>query len=166
MNKNSYVNFARVFRGVPSAVALIKGSAVYPEINGIVKFYQTRYGVVVSAEITGLPRIVRYNESPIFAFHIHGGASCTGNATDPFANAQTHYNPTGAPHPYHAGDLPPLFGADGIAFSVALTDRFTVDEMVGKTVVIHDSPDDFTTQPAGNSGNKIACGEITHVRRM
>lgn len=165
MNKNSYVNFARVLRGVPEAVALVKGSNRYPEINGIVKFYQTTLGVVVSAEVTGLPQHVGYYESPIFAFHIHGGASCTGNATDAFANAQTHYNPTGAPHPYHSGDLPPLFGADGIAFSVALTDKFTVDEIVGKTIIIHDSPDDFTTQPAGNSGNKIACGEITYVRR-
>ena len=34
--------------------------------------------------------------------------SCTGNAEDEFANAKMHYNPTGCPHPYHLGDLPPL----------------------------------------------------------
>ncbi|MBO5702703.1 MAG: superoxide dismutase family protein [Clostridia bacterium] len=33
------------------------------------------------------------------------------------------------------------------------------------TVIIHDTPDGFTTQPSGNAGNKIACGEIVGVRR-
>ncbi len=165
MNRSRYINFTRVLRGVPEAVALVKGSGRYPEIDGIVEFYQTPLGVVVSAEVTGLPKYVGYYESPIFAMHIHGGGLCTEDDADPFSGAGTHYNPTGAPHPYHAGDLPPLFGADGVAFSVNLTNRFAVDEIVGKTVVIHDSPDDFTTQPAGNSGSKIACGVITRVRR-
>ncbi|MBO5007752.1 MAG: superoxide dismutase family protein [Clostridia bacterium] len=34
--------------------------------------------------------------------------------------------------------------------------RFTIDEIIGKKVVIHSAPDDFTSQPSGNSGNKIA----------
>ena len=85
----------------------------------------------------------------------------TGNEDDPFADAKTHYNPKSCPHPYHAGDLPPLFSANGYAYSAVLTDRFTVDEIIGKTVVIHSSPDDFTTQPSGNAGRKIACGVIT-----
>ena len=38
--------------------------------------------------------------------------------------------------------------------------RFTVEEIVGKTVIIHSNADDFTTQPSGNSGEKIACGII------
>ena len=41
-----------------------------------------------------------------------------------------------------------------------LTNRFRVEEILGKTVIIHDSPDDFTSQPAGNAGKKIACGMI------
>ena len=61
---------------------------------------------------------------------------------------------------YHAGDMPPLFGTDRFAFSAFLTDRFSAEEGIGKTVIIHDSPDDFTTQPSGNSGVKIACGVI------
>ncbi|MBP3369234.1 MAG: superoxide dismutase family protein, partial [Clostridia bacterium] len=51
------------------------------------------------------------------------------------------------------------------AFLAFVTDRFTVSEVVSKTVVIHDRPDDFTTQPSGNAGNKIACGVIERVKR-
>ena len=40
------------------------------------------------------------------------------------------------------------------------TDRFSVNEIIGRTVVIHSDPDDFHTQPAGNAGKKIACGVI------
>ena len=72
----------------------------------------------------------------------------------------THYNPKDCPHPYHAGDMPPLFGNNGEAFMAFMTDRFTVEEIIGKTVIIHSNPDDFTTQPGGNSGEKIACGKI------
>ncbi len=41
-----------------------------------------------------------------------------------------------------------------------LTDRFRIEEIIGGTVVIHDAPDDFHTQPSGNAGAKIACGVI------
>jgi Cu-Zn family superoxide dismutase len=92
--------------------------------------------------------------------HIHEGGSCTGNAADPFADAGSHYNPEGCEHPAHAGDLPPLFSNRGTAWGAVLTDRFSVGEISGKTVIIHLNPDDFTTQPAGNSGAKIACGVI------
>jgi len=47
-----------------------------------------------------------------------------------------------------------------IFFSMVLTNRFNLSEIIGKTIIIHSSVDDFTTQPAGNSGTKIACGEI------
>ena len=56
--------------------------------------------------------------------------------------------------------MPPLFGCNGAAFSVFLTDRITVNEIIGKTVIIHSDPDDFTSQPSGNAGTKIACGVI------
>ena len=96
----------------------------------------------------------------VFGFHIHEGNACTGNENDPFANAGGHYNPTNCPHPYHAGDLPPLFSNNGYAFMSVLINKFTVNEIIGRTVIIHSQPDDFTTQPSGNSGKKIACGEI------
>ncbi|MBR3995081.1 MAG: superoxide dismutase family protein [Clostridia bacterium] len=144
----------------PLAYAKIKGSDTYPEIVGTARFYSLREGVLVSVMVRGLPQMENTCQNPIFAVHIHGGTSCTGNQTDPFANALTHYNPKDCPHPYHAGDMPPIFSAGGLGFSEFLTNRFTLDEIIGKTIVIHSSPDDFTTQPSGNSGTKIACGVI------
>ena len=166
MNMNSQTpNFITFFRRRPDAYAALRGSSDYPEIEGRVFFYTTDYGTVVLAIVEGLPTSSVTCASPIFAFHIHSGSSCTGNAADPFSNVGTHYNPHGCPHPYHSGDLPPLFGAGGYAFSAVLTDRFTVEEVIGKTVIIHSSPDDFTTQPSGNAGAKIACGEIVPRRQ-
>ncbi len=49
---------------------------------------------------------------------------------------------------------------NGYAFSAFLTDCFSLSEVMGKTVIIHGNPDDFTTQPSGNSGEKLACGVI------
>lgn len=144
----------------PTAQAMVKGSSAYPEIEGIVDFYQTTVGILICANISGLPHTVGACHYRIFGFHIHEGMSCTGNETDPFADALMHYNPRNCPHPEHAGDLPPLFENEGYAFMIFLTQRFTVDEVMGRTVIIHDMPDDFTTQPSGNSGNKIACGVI------
>ena len=142
-----------------AAIAKIKGNSDYPNLHGTVTFKQTSKGVLVTAEIYGLPHEDGCN-SGILAFHIHSGTSCTGNASDPFADADGHYNPNGCSHPYHAGDLPPLFGNDGYAYMSVLTDRFTVKEIIGKVVIIHSQPDDFKTQPSGDSGVKIACGKI------
>lgn len=144
----------------PDAIALLKSNPDYPRIRGTVAFYQTKTGVIVISRVYGLPATNDVCKKPIFAMHIHSGGSCSGNEDDFFANAKTHYNPNNCPHPYHAGDMPPLFGVNGVAFSAFLTDRFSVKDIVGKTVVIHSNSDDFTTQPAGNSGEKIACGEI------
>ena len=143
------------------AVAIIKGSAEYPGIRGLVRFYQTGHGVYVITSITGLPSGKTPCDSPIFAMHIHEGGSCAGRSgTETFPRAGMHYNPSGCNHPYHAGDLPPLFSANGIAMSSVLTNRCTAKEIAGKTVIIHSGEDDFMTQPSGNAGTKIACGEI------
>lgn len=58
------------------------------------------------------------------------------------------------------GDLPPLLSTHGAACSAVYTGRFYPDDVVGRTVVIHMNPDDFKTQPSGDSGEMIACGEI------
>lgn len=145
----------RVLNGQPQAVARIHGSREYSAICGIVYFYQMSNGVLVAVRVTGLP-----GRSGFFGFHIHSGSQCTGTAEDPFGDTLTHYNPEEVPHPNHAGDLPTLFGNHGFAFQVFFTDRFCVHEILNKTVVIHSGPDDFTSQPAGNAGAKIACGEI------
>lgn len=143
-----------------SAAARIHGSCDYKNIKGTVLFRQGKCGTIVTAEIWGLPNSCEECKNNIFAFHIHSGSECSGNKTDPFANAGMHYNPNDCDHPNHAGDLPPLFANNGYAYLSTVINRFTVDEIIGKTVIIHQMPDDFTTQPSGNSGKKIACGEI------
>lgn len=147
----------------PYAFARIKGSNEYPYINGIAYFYKVQAGVLVSIQLKGLPVSDNICQNQIFAVHIHSGGSCTGNSTDPFADAMTHYNPNNCNHPYHTGDLPPIFGANGIGFSAFLTNRFSPEEIIGKTLIVHSAPDDFTSQPSGNSGTKIACGVISYV---
>lgn len=166
MNKNnSNINFISMLIQRPHAISLIKGSGDYPQIKGSIRFYQTKKGVLVATEVSGLPTSSDKCKNSVYALHIHSGSSCSGNENDPFLDALTHYNPYNCPHPQHAGDMPPLFANNGSAFSAFLTDRFSVSEIIGKTVIIHSSPDDFTSQPAGNSGTKIACGVISQIRR-
>jgi Cu-Zn family superoxide dismutase len=150
----------RITEMEPEAAATLQGSPEYPDIRGTVMFYRTLRGVMVVAEVFRLPYTSGACSSGIYGFHIHEGTSCAGNEQDPFANTGGHYNAGNCPHPQHAGDLPPLFGNNGYAWSAFITNRFTINEIMGRTVVIHGSPDDFTTQPAGNSGKKIACGVI------
>lgn len=156
----SFMRFLPVLRRRPDALADISGGRENPRLRGSARFYQTRQGVLVLAEVSGLPDRGCRCEDNIFAFHIHSGGSCAGSADDPFSAAQGHYNPERCPHPAHAGDMPPLFSNNGFAMQAFLTDRFTVREILGKTVIIHDGVDDFTSQPAGNAGERIACGVI------
>ena len=167
----------------PDAIAVIQGGSTYPNIRGEVWLYQLKSGVLVAAEVYRLPRQEGQCDSRIFGFHLHDGDSCmssaliqprNGNmqnngmpmpgdmmhANDPFPLSGTHYNPGECEHPYHAGDLPPLFGCNGYAVSIFLTDRFLVADVIGKTLILHDRLDDFKTQPAGDAGEKIACGVI------
>lgn len=157
---NSPINFKDLFNRVPQARARLNGSILYPDIQGDVWFYQALEGVFVVADVEGLPNNEAKCADSIFGFHIHEGGSCSGNATDPFANTGEHYNPNNCRHPQHAGDLPSLFGVNGYAFLAVLTNRFKIEEIVGKTLVVHSKADDFTSQPSGNAGTKIACGEI------
>lgn len=60
------------------------------------------------------------------------GTSCTGNSSDEFADAKTHYNPQNCPHPYHAGDLPPLIENDGYSYMSVFINKFTVKDIIGK----------------------------------
>lgn len=144
------------------AKAVIKGSKSYPNINGNVIFKQMKNGVLVTAEISGLPSSSDKCSGGIFGFHIHEGTECSGNEKDPFANAKGHFNPNDCPHPYHAGDLPPLFGNNGYAYMSVFTNRFDLKDIADRVIIIHSNPDDFTTQPSGNSGTKIACGKIIY----
>lgn len=143
-----------------NASARISGNSKYPGIKGSVTFRQTLTGVLVTANIFGLPDNEENFRNGVYAFHIHSGVSCTGNLEDEFADAGMHYNPYNAIHPYHAGDLPPLFSNNGHAYMQILTDRFKLYDIIGKVIIIHAGTDDFKTQPSGNSGEKIACGRI------
>ena len=137
----------------PDAVAHITGGRD-GTLRGEVEFFQKPGGVLVKAYVSGLPAD---SPSGFFALHIHEGDSCAGAG---FPGTKGHFNPAGALHPTHAGDLPPLLSNQGHAYLAVLTDRFTVRDIMGRTVVIHDGPDDFRSQPAGNPGSKIACGVI------
>lgn len=101
------------------------------------------------------------NETEFFGFHIHQGESCSG--TD-FSGTGSHYDPAGKAHPKHAGDLPPLLACGGNGYLSVKTDRLSVQDIIGRTVVIHSDPDDFRSQPAGNAGRKNACGVIQRGR--
>ena len=153
-------------RRLPDAVAVINGSQDYSQINGTVRFYSDIDGVLVIAEIFGLPTASVACGNGVFGFHIHEGGKCSPTADNPFRDAGMHYNPHSCPHPYHAGDMPPIFAGKNTSYLAFLSTRFSIDEIVGKTVIIHDSPDDFTTQPSGASGKRIACGIISRVKRI
>lgn len=144
----------------PQAVAWVNGGVDYPRISGLVKFYQTSYGgILVEAELFNLPNVDREGASDFYAMHIHE----TGNCSDYYMGTGGHYNPKNTLHPDHAGDLMPLLANQGYAYGVFYDKRFTIPGIAGRAVIIHLNPDDFTTQPAGNSGERIACGVIKKV---
>lgn len=144
----------------PVATAEIKGKQGYETIRGKVDFYETYEGTIVVAEIYGIPKEAEEETDGFHGFHIHVGASCTGTKEDPFLNVGMHYNPTGKLHPEHDGDLPPLLSNNGTAWAAVYTTRFYPEDVVGKTVILHKMSDDFHTQPSGDAGEKIACGEV------
>ena len=80
-----------------------------------------------------------------------------------FPNTGNHYNPDNVPHPEHAGDLPPLLSNNGYAWMNFYTGRLNLNDIIGRSLVIHSMADDFRTQPSGNSGDKIACGVIETI---
>ncbi len=127
--------------------AIIKGEG----IAGSVSFRPYLSGAWVSAKISGLP-------DGFHGFHLHAGGVC--DAHTGFASAMAHYNPTDSKHPQHAGDFPALLSSGGLAEMAFYTGRLTPDEAVGKAVIVHAAPDDFRTDPSGNSGDRIACGVV------
>ena len=135
----------------PSALASITGSEEYKDLTGEVKFYEFDDVCVVVSLFHNLPN----TKTNFFGFHIHENGECSGD----FSSAGNHYGE--GEHPCHKGDLPPVLSFDGNAFMVVCSNRFKAKGIIGKTVILHLSPDDFTTQPFGNSGKRIGCGIIT-----
>lgn len=141
----------------PGAYAKIAGNRDNSSLHGIAYFYPVPFGgILIETEVYGLPYENIPPYSQFYGMHIHE----TGNCSLPFDKTGNHYNPDGLPHPGHAGDLLPLLGNQGYAYSVFYTDQFMLQEIIGRSLIIHSAPDDFTTQPSGNSGDKIACGVI------
>lgn len=147
------------------AVACIKGGPLAPELNGYVYFWDVPGGVQVMAAISGLPeyRPAQDHQSPIgpHGFHLHEFGDCSvGDPLEPFQAAGGHWNPDSQPHGNHAGDFPVLFSNGGRAEISFFTDRFKVMDIIGKSVIIHENPDDYRTQPAGNAGKRLGCGVV------
>ena len=128
---------------------------------GTVTFTQTGDKLAINANVSGLA------PGP-HGFHIHEKGDCS--AADAMS-AGGHFNPGGKPHgdpaspDHHAGDLPQLMAdANGNATLSADLSGITLgdgaNDIVGKALVVHKDADDFKTQPAGNSGARIACGVI------
>lgn len=153
-NKNRTIAFAK-----------IKGGNLYLEIRGVIFFDDVEFGTDVYVEVWGLPDFIPADNgnAPIgpFGFHMHQNGVCEiTDPKNPFLSAGGHYNPYDEPHGNHAGDFPVLFSNNGYARMVFFTDKFYADEIIGKSIMIHENPDDYRSQPAGDSGERIACGVI------
>ncbi|MCM1212228.1 MAG: superoxide dismutase family protein [Blautia sp.] len=151
-------NFPNI--AMPDAQAIIRGNQLHPDLYGIVFFCQMSCGVFINAQFHGLPILQEPNANPFLGFHIHENGNCSQNEDYDFHLTGNHYNPDDLPHPRHRGDLPPIINCNGYAWQSFLTETFTLPEIIGRSVVIHALPDDFTTQPSGSSGAKIGCGVI------
>ncbi|WP_455538294.1 superoxide dismutase family protein [Terrisporobacter sp.] len=146
----------------PSAVAIMSGSESNSSIKGEVLFYQLNDGVYIRAYIIGIPNTNSKGEYTRFhGFHIHEIGNCSQNNTnEPFPYTGAHFNPSNTNHPFHVGDLPPILSANGVGILSVFTNAFRVVDIIEKSIILHEGPDDFTSQPAGMSGDKIACGVI------
>jgi len=130
-------------------------------IHGTAIFGANQDQVTLMVQIAGAP-------PGEHAIHIHENADCSDNAMA----AGAHWNPTGEPHgllgqgPAHLGDIGNITVTDeGTATFLFKTDKWTLgtgesNDVAGHAIVIHDSVDDFTTQPSGGAGTRIACGVI------
>ena len=139
------------------------------QVTGTVQFTRQGERVLVEARISGLTPGRQHG------FHVHEAGDCS--AADA-SSAKGHFNPAGQPHGdpaghaghgaagRHAGDLPNLLAdASGQAVYRAEVQGLaldgTADGILGRAVVVHADPDDYRSQPAGNSGRRVACGVIT-----
>lgn len=151
-----------------TASAVITGGPLAPSLSGIVFFTDVSGGVQVCVSVRGLLKYkpAEGDRAPIgpHGFHMHLFGNCeVGDPNDPFKAAGDHWNPDNQPHGNHAGDFPVVFSNHGRALMCFFTDRFKVRDIIGKAVIIHQSPDDYRSQPSGNAGKRLACGVIQPV---
>ena len=150
--------------GGPSATAALSPTAGNATA-GTVQFAQHGDRVKVSGEIRGLRPNAEHG------FHVHETGDCS--APDG-TSAGGHYNPSSRPHgrhgagAHHVGDLPSLRAdASGVARfsfeSASISVGAGAGDISGRGLIVHRDPDDYTTQPTGNAGARLACAVI--VRR-
>ncbi len=135
------------------------------KVVGEATLLQDNDGVLIQATFTGLP-------AGTHAFHIHEKGSC--EAPD-FKSAGGHFNPKGAKHGLrnpqgpHAGDMPNfVVGKSGKTTLEVYNNRVTLEKGAsnslfqtgGTALVVHEGKDDYTSDPAGDAGKRIACGVI------
>lgn len=133
---------------------------------GTVTISETRYGLVFTPALTGLP-------SGLHGFHVHENGSCGPNKKDgktvPAGAAGGHLDPAGAKRhgaPWgdgHLGDLPALTVDDkGVASNPVLAPRLKLADVKGKALMVHAGGDNHADHPAplGGGGARIACGVI------
>lgn len=160
-------HFADCWRHLRPAMAIAEvcGGPLAPRLKGTVLFKEVPGGVEVCVDVTGLPsfRPAECNKPQIgpHGFHIHECGKCqVGDPKNPFMSAGGHWNPTNQPHGNHAGDFPVLFSNCGRSCMTFFTDKFCLANIIGKSIIIHQGPDDYRSQPAGDSGKRLACGVI------
>jgi superoxide dismutase, Cu-Zn family len=132
-------------------------------VTGSLALSPSAEGVHITGAIQGL------KPDAEFGFHVHEKGDCS--APDG-SSAGGHFNPTQAQHgnpasaAHHAGDMVNIrSNAEGVA-QVDTTAAGTTlhgdpnTDIMGKAIVVHESPDDYATQPSGNSGKRVACGVI------
>jgi Cu-Zn family superoxide dismutase len=133
---------------------------------GTVRSWQTPAGLALRVEAGGLP-------AGVHGIHVHAVGRC-----DPpdFQTAGAHWNPASKKHGSrnplgpHAGDLPNIdVGANGaLAATVTLAgaNLASLADADGSALVIHAAPDDYMTDPSGNSGARIACAVLTPMPQL
>jgi Cu-Zn family superoxide dismutase len=132
-------------------------------LDGGVVFLEEDGKVTMRAEISGI-------SEGSHAIHIHETGDCSA---EDGSSAGGHWNPTGSPHgkwgteKHHRGDIGNIeVGPDGNGHLTRETDQWclTCDDankfIMGRSIIIHEGPDDFTSQPSGNAGARIGCGKI------
>ncbi len=136
--------------------------------SGSVTFVQQGDKVVVSGEIRGLKPNAEHG------FHVHDKGDCSSGDG---MSTGGHFNPMGASHGahhqamHHVGDLPSLKAdANGTARfnfeSSSIAVGTGAANIVGRGLIVHRDPDDFTTQPTGNAGPRLACAVISLPQRQ
>ena len=143
----------------------VLASASNSDVAGTLSFASTDQGVRITGRITGL------KPDSTHGFHIHEHGNCS---TPDASSAGGHFNPTQQPHGHpgegqrHAGDPPnQQANAEGVATVDVLAKDIQLGtggntDILGDAVIVHAQPDDYSSQPSGNSGARIACGVITH----